>query len=320
MNQFQVILEKISHATMNNRTKGSIFEKLSTHLLRERDTQGEYKSIDLWTDWKYRDKKKDTGIDIVIETKENDFIAVQCKFYTKNKLQLSDLESYFSLLQSGVEDIYFKKGILITTTDISSEVSNTIAQISKKIPIELITLQDFLQSSIDWDKFDPTKNKLEIQAKKKPKPHQQEALNAVKEYFNDPSNTRGKLIMACGTGKTFTSLKITETLTDSKNSIILFLAPSIALIGQTFREYAIQKSENFIACIVCSDSTAAKGEDDLDTKELPRKPSTNPQDIIEAYKKAQKNNERFIIFSTYQSIEQIKKAQQLDSKDIITTN
>lgn len=315
MNQFQVILEKISHATMNNRTKGSVFEKLSTHLLSERDTQSGYKSIDLWTDWKYRDKKKDTGIDIVIETKENDFIAVQCKFYTKNKLQLSDLESYFSLLQSGVEDIYFKKGILITTTDISSEVSNTIAQISKKIPIELITLQDFLQSSIDWDKFDPTKNKLEIQAKKKPKPHQQEALNAVKEYFNDPSNTRGKLIMACGTGKTFTSLKITETLTDSKNSIILFLAPSIALIGQTFREYAIQKSENFIACIVCSDSTAAKGEDDLDTKELPRKPSTNPQDIIEAYKKAQKNNERFIIFSTYQSIEQIKKAQQLDSKD-----
>lgn len=315
MNQFQVILEKISHVAMNNRTKGSIFEKLSTHLLRERDTQGEYKSIDLWTDWKYRDKKKDTGIDIVIETKENDFIAVQCKFYTKNKLQLSDLESYFSLLQSGVGDIYFKKGILITTTDISSEVSNTIAQISKKIPIELITLQDFLQSSIDWDKFDPTKNKLEIQAKKEPKPHQQEALNAVKEYFNNPSNTRGKLIMACGTGKTFTSLKITETLTDSKNSIILFLAPSIALVGQTFREYAIQKSENFIACIVCSDSTAAKGEDDLDIKELPKKPSTNPQDIIEAYKKAQENNERFIIFSTYQSIEQIKKAQQLDSKD-----
>ncbi|GAA8836638.1 hypothetical protein HpRN161_11820 [Helicobacter pylori] len=84
-----------------------------------------------------------------------------------------------------------------------------------------------------------------------------EAIKAAKEYFSDPKNTRGKLIMACGTGKTYTSLKIMEAL-DPK--ITLFLAPSIALLSQTFREYAQEKSEPFYASIVCSDDKVGKGK------------------------------------------------------------
>ncbi len=127
--------------------------------------------------------------------------------------------------------------------------------------------------------------------------------------------------MACGTGKTYTSLKIMEAL-DPK--ITLFLAPSIALLSQTFREYAQEKSEPFYASIVCSDDKVGKGKknkndddtDDINFSELPNKPSTRPEDILSVHKKAQKENKRFIIFSTYQSALRIKEAQEVGLGEI----
>ncbi|GAA8962851.1 DEAD/DEAH box helicase family protein [Helicobacter pylori] len=121
--------------------------------------------------------------------------------------------------------------------------------------------------------------------------------------------------MACGTGKTYTSLKIMESL-DPK--ITLFLAPSIALLSQTFREYAQEKSDPFYTSIVCSDDKVGKGKknkndddtDDINFSELPNKPSTRPEDILSVCEKAQKENKRFIIFSTYQSALRIKEAQE----------
>ncbi|GAA9036056.1 DEAD/DEAH box helicase family protein [Helicobacter pylori] len=121
--------------------------------------------------------------------------------------------------------------------------------------------------------------------------------------------------MACGTGKTYTSLKIMESL-DPK--ITLFLAPSIALLSQTFREYAQEKSEPFYASIVCSDDKVGKGKknkndddtDDINFSELPLKPSTRLEDILSVHEKAQKENKRFIIFSTYQSALRIQEAQE----------
>ncbi len=118
--------------------------------------------------------------------------------------------------------------------------------------------------------------------------------------------------MACGTGKTYTSLKIMEALGPN---IMLFLAPSIALLSQTFREYAQEKSDPFYASIVCSDDKVgqSKNEDNDDIKfsELPIKPSTRLEDILSVHEKAQKENKRFIIFSTYQSALRIKEAQRM---------
>lgn len=126
--------------------------------------------------------------------------------------------------------------------------------------------------------------------------------------------------MACGTGKTYTSLKIMEALNPK---ITLFLAPSIALLSQTFREYAQEKSEPFYASIVCSDdkvgSSKNEDNDDINFSELPLKPSTRLEDILSVYEKAQKENKRFIIFSTYQSALRIKEAQEagLNGIDLI---
>ncbi len=192
------------------------------------------------------------------------------------------------------------------------------------IDIDEITEEDFIYSRIDWEKFDPTKTEDEIPLcdKKRPCPHQTEAIEKTKEYFSNPKNARGKLIMACGTGKTYTSLKIMESL-DPK--ITLFLAPSIALLSQTFREYAQEKSEPFYASIVCSDDKTgqskknkSKNEDNDDIKfsELPIKASTRLEDILSVYEKAQKENKCFIIFSTYQSALRIKEAQEAGLKEI----
>ncbi len=320
---YKLIKEKLQ-AIPNLRHKGSLFEKISKQFLQEHDSANEYESIDLWYDWKLRGKERDRGIDIVIQTTSKEYIAVQCKFH-QNSISYNDISPFLTQLQSGVGEVRFKKGIIISTSNLTSEALKAIEQIRSTgmgIDIDEITEEDFIYSKIDWEKFDPTKteDELPLRDKKKPRSHQTEAINATKEYFSSPKNTRGKLIMACGTGKTYTSLKIMEAL-DPK--ITLFLAPSIALLSQTFREYAKEKSEPFYASIVCSDDKVGKSKDedndDINFSELPLKPSTRLEDILSVRKKAQKENKRFIIFSTYQSALRIKEAQEagLNGIDLI---
>ncbi len=323
---YTLIKEKLQ-AIPNLRHKGSLFEKLSRRFLKEHDSANEYESIDLWSDWELRGKERDRGIDIVITTSNKEYIAVQCKFH-QNSISLDDIATFLTQLQSGVGEVRFKKGIIISTSHLTSNALKAIEQIRSTgmgIDIDEITEEDFIYSQIDWEKFDPTQTQGEIPLcdKKKPRTHQTEAINATKEYFSSPKNARGKLIMACGTGKTYTSLKIMEAL-DPK--ITLFLAPSIALLSQTFREYAQEKSEPFYASIVCSDDKVGKEKnkndddiDDINFSELPKNPSTRLEDILSVYEKAQKENKRFIIFSTYQSALRIKEAQEagLNGIDLI---
>ncbi len=317
---YKLIKEKLQ-AIPNQRHKGSLFEKLSKRFLIEHDSANEYESIDLWSDWKLRGKERDRGIDMVITTASKEYIAVQCKFH-QNSISLNDIATFLTQLQSGVGEVRFKKGIIISSSNLSSNALKAIEQIRSNgmgIDIDEITEEDFIYSRIDWEKLDPTKTQDELPLcdKKKPRSHQTEAINATKEYFSSPKNTRGKLIMACGTGKTYTSLKIMEAL-DPK--ITLFLAPSIALLSQTFREYAQEKSEPFYASIVCSDDKVGKSKDedndDINFSELPLKPSTRLEDILSTHKKAQKENKRFIIFSTYQSALRIKEAQRMGLNEI----
>ncbi|GHP65138.1 hypothetical protein VN1195_11650 [Helicobacter pylori] len=259
---------------------------------------------------------------MVVTTTSKEYIAVQCKYH-QNNISLNDIATFLTQLQSGVGEVRFKKGIIISSSNLSSNALKAIEQIRSNgmgIDINEITEEDFIYSQIDWEKLDTTQSEIPLCDKKKPRPHQTEAINATKEYFSDPKNTRGKLIMACGTGKTYTSLKIMEAL-DPK--ITLFLVPSIALLSQTFREYAQEKSEPFYASIVCSDNKVGKSKnednDDINFSELPLKPSTRLENILSVYEKAQKENKRFIIFSTYQSALRIKEAQEagLNGIDLI---
>ncbi|MFP6253224.1 DEAD/DEAH box helicase family protein [Helicobacter pylori] len=212
---YTLIKEKLQ-AIPNQRHKGSLFEKVSKRFLLEHDSANEYESIDLWSDFKLRGNERDKGIDIVITTSNKEYIAVQCKFH-QNSISYNDISPFLTQLLSGVGEVRFKKGIIISTSHLTRVALEEIEQIRSTgmdIDIDIITEEDFIYSRIDWEKFDPTKTQDEIPLcdKKKPRPHQTEAINATKEYFSDPKNARGKLIMACGTGKTYTSLKIMEAL------------------------------------------------------------------------------------------------------------
>ncbi len=198
---YELIKQKL-HAIPNQRHKGSLFEKISKQFLQEHDSANEYESIDLWYDWKLRGKECDKGIDIVITTSNKEYIAVQCKFH-QNSISYNDISTFLTQLLIGVGEVKFKKGIIISTSKLTSEALKAIEQIRSAgmgIDIDEITEEDFIYSRIDWEKFDPTKTEDEIPLcdKKRPRPHQTEAINATKEYFSNPKNARGKLIMAYG--------------------------------------------------------------------------------------------------------------------------
>lgn len=191
---YKLIKEKLQ-AIPNLRHKGSWFEKVSKRFLEEHDSANEYESIDLWSDWKLRGDEGDRGIDMVITTASKEYIAVQCKYH-QDSVSLNDIATFLSKLQSGVKEVRFKKGIIISTSNLTSTALEEIEQIrkSKGIDIVEITEEDFIYSRIDWEKFDPTKTEDEIPLcdKKKPRSHQVEAINATKEYFSSPKNTSAK--------------------------------------------------------------------------------------------------------------------------------
>ncbi|GAA9696402.1 hypothetical protein VN0003_08780 [Helicobacter pylori] len=159
---YKLIKEKLQ-AIPNQRLKGSWFEKVSKRFLKEHDSADEYESIDLWNDWKLRGKEGDCGIDMVITTASKEYIAVQCKFY-QDSVSLNDLSTFLTKLQSGVGEIGFKKGIIISTSNLTSVALKEIEQIRKSKGIDIVEIseEDFIYSQIDWEKFDPTQTQGEL--------------------------------------------------------------------------------------------------------------------------------------------------------------
>ncbi|GAA9390345.1 hypothetical protein BTM417_12860 [Helicobacter pylori] len=171
---YKLIKEKLQ-AIPNQCLKGSWFEKVSKRFLKEHDSADEYESIDLWSDWELRGNEGDRGIDMVITTTSKEYIAVQCKFH-QDSVSLNDIATFLSKLQSGVGEVGFKKGIIISTSNLSSNALEEIEQIRKSKGIDIVEIseEDFIYSQIDWEKFDPTKTQDELPLcdKKKPRPHQ----------------------------------------------------------------------------------------------------------------------------------------------------
>ncbi|MGL2668041.1 restriction endonuclease [Helicobacter pylori] len=114
---YKLIKEKLQ-AIPNQRLKGGWFEKVSKHFLLEHDSANEYESIKLWNDWELRNNEGDRGIDIVIQTASKEYIAVQCKFH-QSSVSFNDISTFLTKLQSGVGEVRFKKGIIISTSDLT---------------------------------------------------------------------------------------------------------------------------------------------------------------------------------------------------------
>lgn len=189
-------------------------------------------------------------------------------------------------------------------------------------PVRRLNLIDLESDDVDWEKLE--QGLYGKASRPQPfviKEHQQKAIDKTHEYFK--THDRGKLIMACGTGKTFTSLKIAERETDN-NGLVLFLVPSIALLGQTLRSWSQQASVPINAVCICSDSQVSKQEIKNDegavsVLDLALPASTDTDFIVRQLDSIRKkgNKGMTVVFSTYQSIEVISRAQ---SKMLSHTN
>ena len=316
----QKILNEFQQTSTSPRDLGDKFERLMLNFLKTDPIYKEYFSqVWLWMDFPKRGNMPDTGIDLVgIIRDTGDYCAIQCKCYNLDyTLQKSDIDSFFTA--SGTT--LFKKRMIISTTTKWSKHAESALD-GQQIPVVRGTIHDLENSPIDWDKYSlKNPDYLELKPKKSIRPHQQTALEKVLTGFENAD--RGKLIMACGTGKTFTALKIAENF-PRENNLILFLVPSISLLSQTLREWTAESEIKFHSIAVCSDvnvgknkksgSTSLTNHDsgDITVSDLAFPPTTNADDIIKSYHSIQSKNqsELTVIFSTYQSIQAISEAQK----------
>jgi len=319
---FKNILEKYRKISFSERDKGDRFERLmQAYLLTDPKYAYQFKKVYLWNE--FPGKKdlggSDTGIDLVAVTHDNDFWAIQCKCYQDTAtIDKPAVDSFLSTSSREFKDeslrtTSFAQRLWISTTN--KWGANAYEAIkNQNPPVTRINLTDLMDAPVEWEKLEQgihgEKGRAE---KKKLYPHVIEVRDKVCEYFKE--NERGRLIMACGTGKTMTSLKIAEKQTDNKGTI-LFLVPSIALIGQTLKEWSSQADEPINPICICSDPeiTRNRTKDDQDltsTIDLAWPASTDSKNILKQfqhYKNA--NNGMTVVFSTYQSIEVIARAQK----------
>ncbi|MGY6025956.1 DEAD/DEAH box helicase [Streptomyces spinosirectus] len=319
------VLKAIRSTETVNRDIGTRFEELMvTYLSTDPQWTEQFTRVWMWADWPgAKDDKRDVGIDLVAQDRETGgFCAIQCKFYEPtHTIQKSDIDSFFTASGKGG----FTRRLIVSTTDKWSGHAES-ALTDQQIPVTRLSLDDIAASPIEWHL--PTTAEetpaLTLRSKKSPRVHQLEAMDAVFAGFAD--NDRGKLIMACGTGKTFTGLRIVERLQAERataglgdRTTVLFLVPSIALLSQTLREWSYERTMDLRAFAVCSDSQVGKqrGKDDdteMSTADVPVPVTTDADKLAIQWRLAQKQvagtSGLNVIFSTYQSIATISDAQK----------
>jgi len=283
-----------------------------------------FETVWLWKEFPYRNEfgGSDTGIDLVALTKDSEYWAIQCKCYQEDtQIDKKDVDSFIATSgrEFSIEDgkkVRFSHRLWISTTNKWGKNAEEALR-NQNPPVSRISLFDLETAPVDWERLD--EGVFGSNARKPKKtilPHQRIAIDKVHEHFKEAD--RGKLIMACGTGKTYTALKIAETETEGQG-LILVLVPSIALMGQTLTAWFNDAENPINAICICSDAEVSKrkgNDDDSDTTsvvDLALPASTNVDNILRQLKYLEKNgnNGLTVVFSTYQSIDVISRVQKV---------
>lgn len=302
------LLDGMYFAASSERDKGDRFERfLKSYLQTEPKYVDLFSDVWMWQEWPGRDKRPDTGIDLVAKDRyTGELTAIQAKFYDPSRsLPKQEIDSFFTEL--GKEP--FTNGMIVTTARNWSRHAEEALNGQSK-PVQRVDLNNLAESRIDWALFDPERPEILYKgAGKEPRKYQREAIDDVINGFN--AQDRGKLIMACGTGKTFTSLKLVEEMVPTGGSV-LFLVPSIALLQQTLNEWTAQADVDLRAYAVCSDTTVGRREnEDVSAHDLGYPATTDPQKLFYRFRMSASSEAISVVFSTYQSIDVIHQAQQL---------
>ncbi|MBS5700891.1 MAG: DEAD/DEAH box helicase [Bacteroides cellulosilyticus] len=328
---FKEILN-IFHATsFTEKDKGTRFERIIRDWFLTDPRYSELEKVWLWDDFPSKSDfgGKDVGIDLVARTEMGDYWAIQCKCYADStSIDKPAVDSFLATSSRTFKDpetfqtVKFSNRIWVSTTNKwGSNAEEAIA--NQDPPVTRVNLFDLATSPVEWDKL--YNNQVGESARsegKKTMAHQLEAISSAYRYFEEEKNERGKLIMACGTGKTYTALKLTESILHDKG-LVLFLVPSISLLGQTLNAWASDSDKPIKAVCICSDNRASrkiakvnKYDDTEDTiVDLAKPATTNPNSIKKQLLKYQRHDGLVVVFSTYQSIDVIHEAQTLILRD-----
>ena len=325
MATFWTIIQDIRKNSYTEHDKGNRFERLICNYLKTSKKYGILlDEVWLWSEFPYRKEfgGTDTGIDLVALTTDGKYWAIQCKCYADDTVINKAAVDTFLATSSRqfTDDKMEKQGFssrLWFATNNKWGKNAKEAFDNQKPPAYIINPWEVAEDeTVDWDELDAGLYGVNAVKKRKiaPKQHQQEALKRAAEYYKN--HDRGKLIMACGTGKTYTSLCLAEQQTDNKG-LILVLVPSIALINQTLNEWQSCATHDIYPICVCSDSTASRLKDNDDVNnpvDLAMPASTNYRSVAEQLLNAKKQMEGkqglIVVYSTYQSIDVIGKAQK----------
>lgn len=301
------------------RDRGTMFELLSRAYFKN-EPMYKYLFDEVWTlnevPVEYGIPKSDTGVDLVAKERETgNLVAIQCKYYSEDTtIQKQHIDSFLN----EVGKKFYTKGIIITSTNKWGKNAEE-ALIGRDKEIARISLTQLKDSQIDWSEFTFAKpEQVKIQQKKTPRTHQIPAIEAVVNGFE--AANRGKLIMAPGTGKTYTSMAIAEELAKKKNDVfrVLYLVPSIQLLSQTLRGWTADTNYNMDAIAVCSDRKVTKKESnddvaDINVADIGYPATTDTNKLLEYQSRIENNNYKgdfLTVFSTYQSIDVIIEAQK----------
>ena len=324
------ILTEIRQKSLTEKEKGTDFERLMKLWFLTDPRYVNLQQVWLWEEFPARKDfgGKDLGIDLVARTETGDYWAIQCKCYAEDaQISKGAVDSFLAnasrtfLDPETFQTREFSNLLWVQTTRKrwGANAEAAIQGLSK--PFNRISLYDLEISAVDWEKLKA--GLYGDNAKlpgKQPRPHQLVAMSRAYEYFVEQRNERGKLIMACGTGKTYTSLKIMEQMTD-KNAFVLFLVPSIALLGQTLNAWMADKQDEMRAVCVCSDAKASRkmveaDDEDASVIDLAVPATTNTNSILRQLRQYGKEDCRTVIFSTYQSIDVVKEAIDLYGREV----
>ncbi|MDY0286754.1 MAG: DEAD/DEAH box helicase family protein, partial [Bacteroidales bacterium] len=321
---FQSILDKYRKISFSERDKGDRFERLmQAYLKTDPRYETVFRKVWLWNE--FPGKKdlggSDTGIDLVAYTENGDYWAIQCKCYQENTvIDKGAVDSFLSTSSREFKDqnlqtTRFSHRLWISTTNRWGK--NALEALhNQNPPVSRMNLFDLIEAPVDWNKLEDGIHGIEARVPKKTlRPHQKEAMLKTHEYFK--THDRGKLIMACGTGKTFNALRIAEHETDGKG-LVLFLVPSIALLGQTLREWSADANEPINPICICSDPEITRKKsknietDSFSVVDLALPASTDTDNILMQFERINMQDQKglTVVFSTYQSIDVIARAQK----------
>ena len=325
---FKEVLNKFRTQSFTEKEKGTKFERLMKRWLLTDPRFNTLTQVWLWEEFPCKNDfgGTDTGIDLVAKTELGDYWAIQCKCYAEDAtIDKPAVDSFLATSSRTFKDeltfqtTRFSNRIWISTTNKWGPNAEEAIK-NQDPPVSRISLVDLNTSPVNWERlFKGLEGEDALAEGKKPFKHQLEAISKANEYYKD--HDRGKLIMACGTGKTYTSLLITQTLLES-HGLVLFMVPSIALLGQSLNAWFADADKPIKAVCICSDSKASRqminadiGGDSAVDLALPA--STDAKSIARQLMAYRKHDGLVVVFSTYQSIDAVSAAQRkiLDMTD-----